>query len=119
MNVVEVHSGSDFNGHRKIETVCTNNTVGYRPIRFHGPITRVATGSKFGMILCVCVSARKERGVWYGEFRVVDVRLHSCMGSHQVTFLPNRLSSMADAATQFTLVDGYKVNVHFHKSTRL
>jgi len=30
--------------------VCTNNKVGYRPISFYGLMTRVATGSKFGMI---------------------------------------------------------------------
>ena len=46
--------------------------------------------------------------------RVKDIRLHSSMGSHQVEFFPNRLSSMPDIVTHFSYVDGDKVNVHFH-----
>ena len=61
---VEVQYGSDFNGHQKIETVCTNNTVGYRPISSHGLMTRVATGLKFGMKFFFggggCVSVRSD-----------------------------------------------------------
>ena len=60
MNVAEAHSGSDFNGYLKIETVCTNMMIGYRPISFHGLMTRVATGSKFGMIFFLCVCGSRE-----------------------------------------------------------
>jgi hypothetical protein len=96
--------------------VYTNSTVGYRPISFHGLMTGVATGSKFVVVFLGGGRMRKERVVWYRimQVHVSDVRLHSSIYCHQVAFFPNRLSSMPDAVTYFTFVDGDKVNVHFH-----
>lgn len=91
--------------------VCTNNKVGYRPISFYGLMTRVATGSKFGMIFFLRV--RKERCVRYGMSLRSDVKLHSSMGCHQVAFFPDRFLSMPGAITDFTFVVAVKLIILF------